>query len=158
ENFGTQTTRGGLTAVSGCRVSGTAVAGGARVLRSRSGWGRALQLYAVGGGGAHPPAALVASPLGRCVRPRSPFPRTGDRSRFAVYSVHNASEITRSAARAGEHLLVAVREFRRVPLDASSLVLTVFTAWPASAVQVVAALAEFVERAVVAHQPGYALA
>jgi hypothetical protein len=119
---------------------------------------RLLQLYAVGDDGAEPPAALVDSPLDGAVHARSRFRSTADDSRFALYSVHNAAEVARPPAGLGEHTLVAVREFRRVPLDASSLALTVFTAWPARAVQVVAALAEFVEHAVVAYQPGYALA
>jgi hypothetical protein len=50
-----------------------------------------------------------------------------------------------------------VREFRRVPLDASALALTVFTARIGRAVPVVAALAGFVERAVDLYQPGYLL-
>jgi hypothetical protein len=142
----------------GGRVTGTPVAPDARVLRVRSAWIRVLRLYAAGDDGAEPPAGLVGSLLDGAVHARSRFRSTADHSRFAVYSVRNAAEIVRPPARAGEHTLVAVREFRRVPLDASSLALTVFTAWPAHAVQVVAALADFVERAVVAHQPGYALA
>jgi hypothetical protein len=117
-----------------------------------------LQLYAVGDDGAEPPAVLVDSLLEGAVHARSRFRSTVDHSRFAVYSVHNAAEVARPSAGVGEHTLVAVREFRRVPLDASSLALTMFTAWPAFAVRVVAALAEFVEHAVVAYQPGYALA
>jgi hypothetical protein len=139
-------------------VTGTRVAAVARVFRSRSTWVRVLQLHALGDDGAEPPAALVDSLLEGAVHARSRFRSTVDPSRFAVYSVHKATEHRRPPLRVGEHALVAVREFRRVPLDASSLALTVFTAWPASAVQVVAALAEFVEHAVVAYQPGYALA
>jgi len=117
-----------------------------------------LRLYAVDDGGVEPPSVLVDSPLEGTVRARSRFRSTADHSRFAIYSVHNAANATPPPSVVGEHTLAAVREFRRVPLDASSLALTVFTAWPASAVQVVAALAEFVEHAVVAYQPGYALA
>jgi hypothetical protein len=56
-----------------------------------------------------------------------------------------------------EHTLATVREFRRVPLDASGLALMVFTARPGRAAQVLATLAHWVERAVSLYQPGYVL-
>ena len=57
----------------------------------------------------------------------------------------------------GEHTLVVVREFRRVPLHASALALLLLTARAGSAAPVVAALAHFVERAVSVYQPAYLL-
>jgi hypothetical protein len=62
-----------------------------------------------------------------------------------------------AGGRETEHTLVAVREFRRVPLDASLLALTVFTAERGRGVAVVATLAHFVERAVDLYQPAYLL-
>jgi hypothetical protein len=97
------------------------------------------------------------------VHARSRFRSVGDPGRFALYSVHNGDTVPLLALAApaaeseGEHTLVAVREFRRVPLAASSLAMTIFTAGPGRAIQVVAALAHFVERAVDLYQPGYLL-
>jgi hypothetical protein len=76
---------------------------------------------------------------------------------LAHYSVHAAEGSPRRPPGPGEHTLVAVREFRRIPLDASSLALTLFRARAGCAVAVVAALADFVERAVRLYQPGYLL-
>jgi hypothetical protein len=127
------------------------------MLRARSAWVRALQLYELGDG-AEPTSALLAdSPLDRPVHARSRFRSIADHSRFAVYSVHNAADVASESLGPGEHTLVAVREFRRVPLDASTLGLILFTARPGHAARVMAALAEFVEHAVVAYQPGYVL-
>jgi hypothetical protein len=47
----------------------------------------------------------------------------------------------------------AVREFRRVPLDASGLALVVFAVRPGRAAQVIATLAHWAERAVSLYQP-----
>jgi hypothetical protein len=128
------------------------------MFRSRSAWVRNLQLYEVGDDGADPATvSLVEALLDGPVHARSRFRSITDDSRFAVYSVHDAASVASGPFGLGEHTLVAVREFRRVPLDASSLGLMLFTAQPGYAVQVVAALAEFVEHAVVAYQPGYAL-
>ena len=94
----------------------------------------------------------------------SRFRHVGDPTRHAVYSVHHGdgagllpATLSADGGRETEHTLVAVREFRRVPLDASSLVLTVFTAHPGRGVAVVATLAHFVERAVDLYQPAYLL-
>ncbi|PYM20935.1 MAG: hypothetical protein DMD81_01030 [Candidatus Rokuibacteriota bacterium] len=57
----------------------------------------------------------------------------------------------------GHHTLIVVREFRRVPLDASTLALVVFTARPGYAAPTVAALAEFTGQAVSFYQPAYVL-
>lgn len=58
---------------------------------------------------------------------------------------------------AEDHTLVVVREFRRVPLDASGLGLMTFTARAGRAARVIATLAHWVERAVSTYQPAYLL-
>ncbi|HEU5195514.1 MAG TPA: hypothetical protein VFW70_12300, partial [Methylomirabilota bacterium] len=136
-----------------------------RMFRSRSAWLRVLRLYETPDSLAPAGAALdehLSLPEAR-VHARSRFRSVGDPGRFALYSVHNGDSApllalaAPSAESEGEHTLVAVREFRRVPLAASSLALTVFTARNGRAVQVVAAIAHFVERAVDLYQPGYLL-
>jgi hypothetical protein len=136
------------------------------MLRSRSAWLRILRLFDVDGA---PSLALRLddSLVGPRVHACSRFQSVDDPARHAIYSVHEADAAAvlplglpldgRARGGDGEHRLVAVREFRRVPLDASSLALTVFTARPARAVPVVAALAHFVERAVDLYQPAYLL-
>jgi hypothetical protein len=100
---------------------------------------------------------LLDTPVHACSRFRSIV----DPGRSAFYSVHEADAnlvpFRRPSGGPRQHSLIAVREFRRVPLDASSLALTLFVARPGSAVSVVAALAHFVERAVDLYQPGYLL-
>jgi hypothetical protein len=120
----------------------------------RSVWLRALRLYAAADDPPSPPALLDDSLPDERVHARSRFRSLADPGRLALYSVHNTDG---AAVLPGKHTLIAVREFRRVPLDASSLALTVFTARPGRAVPVVAALAHFVERAVDLYQPGYLL-
>jgi len=97
-----------------------------------------------------------AAPAHACSRFRS----LTEPDRFAQYSVRDAS-----AARAVEaprsdvqdHTLAVVREFRRVPLDASGLALMLFRARPGRAAQLIAALAHWVERALSTYQPAYLL-
>jgi len=133
-----------------------------RMFRSRSSWLRVLRLYEASEDG---PGALLttleeqSSLLDAGVHARSRFRRVGDPGRFALYSVHTEGlpRLALGGDRFGEHTLVAVREFRRVPLAASSLALTLFTARAGRAVAVVAAIAHFVERAVDLYQPGYLL-
>jgi hypothetical protein len=137
---------------------GMPVAWSGMMLRSRSVWVRVLQLYEVDDEGPDPAVtSLEDSLLDVRVHARSRFRSVIDPSRFALYSVHNAEGTIGPPLGFGGHTLLAVREFRRVPLDASTLGLTVFTARPGRAVQVVAALAHFVERAVDLYQPGYLL-
>jgi hypothetical protein len=132
---------------------------------SRSSWLRVLRLYDLTDDALAPAAAAdeQLSLLDARVHARSRFRSVGDPGRFALYSVHNGESAPLLALAApaaesqGEHTLVAVREFRRVPLSASSLALTIFTARPGRAVQVVAAIAHFVERAVDLYQPSYLL-
>jgi len=134
------------------------------MLRSRSSWLRVLRLYDAAD--TLTEAAAVDEQLlllDTRVHARSRFRSVDDPGRFALYSVHNADSAPLLALAAptadsdGEHTLVAVREFRRVPLAASSLALTIFTARSGRAVQVVATIAHFVERAVDLYQPGYLL-
>jgi hypothetical protein len=87
----------------------------------------------------------------------SRFRSMADHCRFARYSVHDVDGDGHRPLARGEHTLVSVREFRRVPLNASSLALTVFTAQSGRAAPVVAVLADFVERAVGIYQPRYLL-
>jgi hypothetical protein len=128
------------------------------MLRARAGWVRLLHLYDLDDDAADPTAVLPEdTTLDLGILARSRFRSLLDRTRFARYAVHNADGVSGLAFGRDEHTLVAVREFRRVPLDASSLGLTVFTARPGRTAAVVAALAGFVERAVDIHQPGYLL-
>jgi hypothetical protein len=133
-----------------------------RMFRSRSSWLRVLRLYDISDG--EPTGAMATveeslSLLDAGVHARSRFRSVDDPARFALYSVHTDSlpPLAPGVERRSEHTLIAVREFRRVPLAASSLALTVFTARPDQAVPVVAAIAHFVERAVDLYQPGYLL-
>jgi hypothetical protein len=92
------------------------------------------------------------------VHARSRFQSVAEPGRYAVYTVHDTEAWSPADARApGEHTLVVVREFRRVPLHASALALLLLTARAGSAAPVVAALAQFVERAVSTYQPAYLL-
>jgi hypothetical protein len=117
-----------------------------------------LHLYELDDDRADPMGSIEDSMLDLGVHARSRFRSLADHSRFARYSVHNTEGMGAIPfGLSGEHTLVAVREFRRIPLDASTLGLTVFTARPGRAASVVAVLAGFVERAVDVHQPGYLL-
>jgi hypothetical protein len=92
------------------------------------------------------------------IHARSRFQSVAEPGRYAIYTVHDTEAWTPSDGRApGEHTLVVVREFRRVPLHASALALLLLTARAGSAAPVVAALAHFVERAVSVYQPAYLL-
>ena len=92
------------------------------------------------------------------IHARSRFQSVLEPDRYAVYTVHDTEAWSPADGRApGEHTLVVVREFRRVPLHASNLALLLLTARAGFAAPVVAALAHFVERAVSAYQPEYLL-
>jgi hypothetical protein len=95
---------------------------------------------------------------------RSAFRSLADPDRYALYWLHDAEASggrlrcdSESSVAPDDHTLVAVREFRRVPLQASALGLLIFIAQPGYAASVVAALAHFVERAVSVYQPTYLL-
>ena len=92
------------------------------------------------------------------VHVRSRFQSAAEAGRYAIYTVHDTEAWAPGDGRApGEHTLVVVREFRRVPLHASALGLLLLTARAGEAAAVVAALAHFVERAVSIYQPAYLL-
>ncbi|PYN01353.1 MAG: hypothetical protein DME08_02020 [Candidatus Rokuibacteriota bacterium] len=93
------------------------------------------------------------------VHARSRFRGVDDPDCFAVYEVRQApfAGAPPSLHASQDHTLVAEREFRRVPLDASGLALVVFNARAGCAVQVIAALGQWVEHAVSLYQPTYLL-
>jgi hypothetical protein len=92
------------------------------------------------------------------VHARSRFQSVGEAGRYALYTVRDTEAWAPIDGRVpGEHTLVVVREFRRVPLHASALGLLLLTARAGAAAAVVAALAHFVERAVSIYQPAYLL-
>src|SRR5207247_7082209 len=98
------------------------------------------------------------------VHAQSRFRSLSDPNRFALYSLHDIESPRPGQRRGplaglapGDHTLMVVREFRRVPLSASSLGLVVFKARRGYAAPVAAALAHFVERAVSLYQPSYLL-
>jgi hypothetical protein len=121
---------------------------------------RGLRLYC-----APAPAGLPGEPeraedlFDARVHARSRFRSAADPTRFAVYTVHDAEAWAPPLPvnEPGEHTLIVVREFRRVPLHASALALLLLTARGGYAAPVLAALAHFVERAVSVYQPAYLL-
>jgi hypothetical protein len=88
---------------------------------------------------------------------RSRFRSLANPQRVALYSLSEPPAADAVLVRLGsdDHSLMAVREFRRVPLRASALSLTLFTARPGRAAAAVAAIAHFVERAVSVWEPAY---
>jgi len=93
------------------------------------------------------------------VHARSRFRSQDDPTRFAVYTVHDAEAWAppTPVSEPGDHTLIVVREFRRVPLHASALAMLLLSARPGYSAPVLAALAHFVERAVSLYQPAYLL-
>lgn len=127
---------------------------GRRVQRLPPPWIRELRLaHGIGADAVwhpHAPPAHACSRFRSLVEP----------DRFARYSVRDAGTVRAGErARAGveDHTLLVVREFRRVPLDASGLALMLFIARPGLAARLLAALAHWVERALSADQPSYML-
>ena len=100
---------------------------------------------------------MVDPMLEGAVHARSRFRSVTHPDRFAVYSVHERGDAFCGPVTPGDHTLVTVREFRRVPLRASSLGLVLFAARAGREAQVVAALAHFAERALSVFQPPYLL-
>lgn len=122
--------------------------------RKRPFWIRDLRLYREALAAAAPWEIDEALEAGSHVRSR--FRSTSDPECFALYCVRDAADAAPVLA-AEHHTLVPVREFRRVPLDASALALVLFTARVGGAARVIATLAHWVERAVSAYQPAYVL-
>jgi len=125
-------------------------------MRTRPVWIRDLRIYhALDDVGAAPGPAGAGAP-----RARSRFRSLSDPQRIAEYAVREAAarhadDVPLLAAET--HTLAVVREFRRVPLDASGLALMLFTARPGCAARAVATLAHWAEGAVSAYQPAYLL-
>jgi hypothetical protein len=95
--------------------------------------------------------------LGAGLHVRSRLRSASDPDAFALYCVRDAGAEPVPPMATETHTLAVVREFRRVPLDASTLALVLFTTRGGSAARVIATLAHWVERAVSAYQPGYLL-
>jgi hypothetical protein len=128
------------------------------VQNSRAAWIRGLRLYRQFD---RPSADSVLDDdaylsLDTHVHARSRFRSVRHPERFAVYSVHEP-EHDAGLTGPGDHTLVAVREFRRVPLQASTLGLVLFAARAGAEAQVLAMLAHYAERALRLYQPAYLL-
>jgi hypothetical protein len=122
-------------------------------------WIRDLRLYRTEVDNAWPSAGLDDA-TGRHVRSR--FRSLSDPGSAALYSMrdgsggHDAFDQPPPPG-AKTHTLAVVREFRRVPLDASTLRLMLFVAGEGCAARVIGTLAHWAERAVSAYQPAYLL-
>jgi hypothetical protein len=92
---------------------------------------RGLKLYRAIGS-ADPRHGLEAGDdlLDPRIHARSRFRSQADPTRLALYTVHDAEAWAPVAAvsEPGDHTLIVVREFRRVPLHASALVMLLVTA------------------------------
>jgi hypothetical protein len=121
---------------------------------------RGLSFYRAAGGRLPRPA--VATPpdddVEVIIHARSRFRSVDDPDLFAVYAVHDigATPPMESFA-ASHHTLRVVREFRRVPLDASALALGLFRARAGHVASAIAAIAHWAERAVSLSEPAYLL-
>ena len=138
------------------RPCGTCVAFSPAVQHTRAAWIRGLRLYRQV---APPETALeddAVTPLDACVHARSRFTSIEHPDRCAVYSVHEPGTDDEMPG-PGDHTLVAVREFRRVPLRASTLRLVIFVARAGAEAQALAILAHYAEHALSLYQPAYLL-
>ncbi len=131
------------------------------MLRTRPVWMRGLRLYqGLASGDALERTDGGDDVFDTRVHARSRFRSQDDPLRFAVYTVHDAEAWAPPPAalsEPGDHTLIVVREFRRVPLCASALAMLLVTARGGYSAPVLAALAHFVERAVSVYQPAYLL-
>jgi len=130
------------------------------MLRTRPVWMRGLRLYrSMASAGPLDGIAVADDLFDARVHARSRFRSHDDLTRFAVYTVHDAKAWAppTPVSEPGDHTLIVVREFRRVPLHASVLAMLLLTARPGYSAPVLAALAHFVERAVSLYQPAYLL-
>lgn len=89
----------------------------------------------------------------------SRFRSLGHPERLALYAIRlwEPEDLGAPTASVENHTLVVVREFRRVPLQASTLGLMLFKAQHGRSAEVAAALALFVEQAVSVYRPAYLL-
>jgi hypothetical protein len=119
---------------------------------------RDLRLYRTE---AESPWLTVAEDDATGLHVRSRFRSLSDPGSAALYSMRDASGAHDVGdplpSSAESHTLVVVREFRRVPLDASTLRLMLFIAGEGCAPRVIGTLAHWAERAVSAYQPAYLL-
>jgi hypothetical protein len=128
---------------------------------ARPHWVRDLRLYRTGAFATWP--AMPEDEIGHPVpHVRSRFRSLSDPESAALYSMRDATRTphpgdTVPLSTAESHTLAVVREFRRVPLDASTLALVLFIAGEGGAARVIATLAHWAERAVSAYQPAYLL-
>ena len=124
------------------------------VQHTRVPWIRGLRLYRTTG---ETPAWLddPAFSTERFVHARSRFQSARHPDRYAIYAVHEPGEPLVETP--GDHTLVVVREFRRVPLIASALGMVLFVARLGCEAKVVATLAHYAERALSHYQPPYLL-
>jgi len=99
----------------------------------------------------------LGAPSDGRVHARSRFRSVRHPERLALYSLHEPEDAPEACDGPGDHRLVVVREFRRVPLQASALGLLLFVARAGCEAQVVATLAHFAERALNLYQPPYLL-
>jgi hypothetical protein len=95
--------------------------------------------------------------LDELVHARSRFRSVTDPELFAMYSVHDVGATPPEAMAAAHHTLMVVREFRRVPLDASVLALAILRARGGFVAGAIAAVAHWAERAVSLAEPAYLL-
>jgi hypothetical protein len=128
-------------------------------LTSRPTRTRGLSFYRLPGGAARRrAAAALDDPLDDLIHARSRFQSTEDSDLFALYAVHElGATAPLEATASSHHTLMVVREFRRVPLDASALALVLFRAQPGCAAQAIAIVAHWAERAVSLAEPAYLL-
>jgi hypothetical protein len=139
------------------RRSGTLVALTARVFKLRPTRIRGLSFLRDPAGQGPEPLGL-ADDLDGLLHVRSHFRSVTDPELFAVYAVHELGTAPLgNALGARHHTLMVVREFRRVPLDASALALVLLRARGGQVAGAIAAVAHWAERAVSLAEPAYLL-
>jgi hypothetical protein len=140
----------------GGHAHGTGVAFFPPVQYMRTAWIRGLRLYRQIDQPNADESVFDDDMLDTHVHARSRFRSVAHPERIALYSVHDPAHIGDMTG-PGDHTLVSVREFRRVPLQASTLGLVLFAARAGAEAQVLAMLAHYAERALSAYQPSYLL-
>ena len=123
--------------------------------RTRSAWVRGLRLYRAATDAAIFPSTFEDELFDIHVHARSRFRSGPHPDRYAEYTLREPGLTVAPAP--GDHTLAVVREFRRVPLQASALGLVLFAARLGGEAAVVATLAHFAERALSVYQPSYLL-
>lgn len=119
---------------------------------------RGLSFYRAPGGRPPDPVDPLGDEIDELVHARSRFRSVTDPELFALYAVHEVGATPPPEALAARHhTLMVVREFRRVPLDASVLALAVLRARGGYVAGAIAAVAHWAERAVSLAEPAYLL-